>query len=170
MSETSSMLDSGKSLLIAESTAPFSALEHECTVFTHYVIKQKPSAYVLGKYRQAHSIADFTCTSETRAFDRLLLYVSATHPVLTRLVDAYTAIFMRSSIVRRKWILLLAILESCSPSYRCFDSPESSNKKFLLVGMMGKGLVFLFFLFLSILLLMPLHLGFSVYGKLVGRS
>ncbi len=170
MSESGSMIDSSKSLLISESAEPFADLEHECTVFTYYLIQQDPSDYVLSKYRQAHSIADFACTSETRPFERLLLHVSATHPLLTKLVDAYTAIFLRSSIVRRKWILLLAILESCSPTSRCFDSPESSSKKVLFMGMMGKGVVFLFFLGLSIVLLLPLHLGFAVYGKLVGRS
>ncbi len=169
MSETSSMIDSSKSLLMSESEAPLAALEHECTVFTYYVIKQKPNSYVLGKYRQAHSIADFACTLETHAFDRLLLHVSATHPLLTKLVDAYTSIFLRSSIVRRKWILLLAILESCSPTYRCFDAPESSSKKFLIMGMIGKGVVFLFSLCLSVVLLMPVRLGFALYGKLVGR-
>ena len=170
MSETSSMIDSSKSLLMSESTAPFAALEQECTVFTYYVIKQKPSNYVLSKYRQAHLIPDFACTSETHPFDRLLLSLSASHSFLTKLVDAYTAIFLRSSIVRRKWVLLLAILESCSPTDRCFDSPESSSKKLLFLGMMGKGLVFLFFLCLSLVLLLPLHLGFAVYQKLVGRS
>ena len=170
MSETTSMIDSSKSLLMSESAAPFAALEHECTVFTYYVIKQKPSSYVLSKYRQAHSITDFACTSETRPFDRLLLSLSATHPLFTKLVDAYTAIFLRSSIVRRKWILLLAILESCSPTDSCFDSPESSSKKVLFMGMIGKGVVFFFFFCLSLVLLVPIHLGFLVYGKLLGRS
>ncbi len=170
MSETTSMIDSSKSLLISESAALFAALEHECTVFTYYVIRQKPSSYVLSKYRQAHSIAEFACTSATHPFDRLLLNLSAIHPLFTKLVDAYTAIFLRSSIVRRKWILLLAILESCSPTDSCFDSPESSSKKVLFIGMIGKGVVFLFFLCLSLVSLMPVHLAFGVYGKLVGRS
>ena len=170
MSETSSLIDSSKSLLVSENAAPFAALETECTVFTYYVTKQKPSAYVLNKYRQGHSIADFACTSVTHPFDSFLLQVAATHPLLTKLVDAYTAIFLRSSIVRRKWILLLAILESCSPTYRCFDSPESSNKKFLFMGMVGKGVVFLLAFCLSLVLLMPFHLGFAIYAKLAGRS
>ena len=170
MSESGSLIDSSKSLLISESAEPFADLEHECTVFTYYVIKQKPSDYVLSKYRQAHSIADFACTSETALFDRFLLHISAKQPLLTKLVDAYTSIFLRSSIVRRKWILLLAILESCSPTDRCFDSPESSSKTFLFIGMLGKGIVFLFSLFLSLILLMPFHLGFAVYGKLVARA
>lgn len=151
----------------SKSASDFGALDHECTVFSYYLVNQKPSEYVLEKYREAHARSHFVHGLATNHWDRFLLSISTKHPALTKLVDAYTSIFFKRSTVRKKWILLLAILESCAPTYHYFDYPETDNKKIAFIKMFWNGGVFLLALCLSIILFMPLHLIFAASAKLL---
>jgi hypothetical protein len=145
-------------------------LDRECVAFSQYLIKQKPNSYVLDKYCEAHATSAFLrCSGATSPFDRLLLRLAAGNRVLAKLVDAYTCIFFKSSTVRRKWILLLAILESCAPTYHCFDSPDSSRRERIFALLVWRGLAFSACMGVSILLFMPLHLLFTAQTVLLGR-
>lgn len=170
MSENSSIIRSGKSFLIDESASRSDALDHECALFTRYVINQIPSDYVVLKYRQAHAVADFVCTAKTSHWDRFLLRLCTRHPVATRFVDTYTSFFSRNAMVRKKWILLLAILESCAPTHNCFDLADDSSNRRVFIGLLANGVLFLLTLCFSSLLLMPIQLVFAVHTKLSGRA
>ncbi|MCG3160271.1 MAG: hypothetical protein JMDDDDMK_01340 [Acidobacteria bacterium] len=60
--------------------------------------------------------------------------------------------------MRRKWILLLAILESCAPTHKYFDGPDAGGKTRLAARLLWQGLVFILAFGLSVVLLMPAHL------------
>jgi hypothetical protein len=90
-------------------------------------------------------------------FDKRLLAVSRWRPAGARLVDTYTAVIFRKSIVRKKWILLLAILESCAPTHRHFESPDMRASGAILAGILVKLLLFTITLAVSILLFLPAH-------------
>ena len=147
-----------------------SALDQECIAFSQYLMKQNPSFYVTDKYCEAHTTTSFLSSSEANRFDRFLLRISATHPVLAKLVDSYTCIFFKSSTVRKKWILLLAILESCAPTYQYFDSPDSSSQSLFFARMIWEGTVFLVCLCLSIVIFMPMRLVLAAYSILIGGN
>ena len=146
-----------------------SALDRECLAFSRYLVKQNPTQYVVDKYSEAHATAGFA-NGKANHFDRLLLSLAGTQPALAKLVDSYTGIFLKSATVRNKWILLLAIMESCSPSYQYFDSPDSSSRSLLLARMTWQGIVFLACLFLSTIVLTPLRLVLAFYSILLGRN
>src|SRR5205823_3568092 len=99
-------------------------LDRECTVFARYLVGESPGGYVLEKYRDAHAKSALADIRVDDAFDRVLLHIALVHPVATKLVDAYTAFFFKTSTVRKKWVLLLAILESAPPAFHLFDSPD----------------------------------------------
>lgn len=142
-----------------------SALEHECTVFSQYLLKQSPGRYIVDKYCEAHA-KNFLGSYNPNHFDRLLLSSATAHPALAKLVDSYTGIFLKSATVRNKWILLLAITESCAPNHKYFDIPDSSIKMWLVAKMIWQGILFMACLCLSTLVLAPLRLILTLYSKL----
>jgi nucleoside-diphosphate-sugar epimerase len=146
-----------------------SALEQECTAFSQYLLNQTPSRYVVDKYCEAHA-KSFLESCRTNPFDRLLLSLAIAHPSLSKLVDCYTGIFLKSATVRNKWILLLAIMESCAPSHEYFDTPDSSNRSLLFARMIWQGILFAICLGLSTIVFTPLRLIIALYSTLAGRN
>ncbi len=169
MSESVPIMRSSESFQVKESGADRTALDHECMVFSAYLVNQKPSSYVLEKYREAHMMSSEIRRHEAAPFDQLLLNVSIKHPIIAKLVDAYTAIFYKGSLIRKKWILLLAILESCAPTFHYFDSPESHSTSWLLAKMLWSGVVFFLAFCLAVVLFLPLQVMYAGYAKLFGR-
>ena len=140
-------------------------LDRECNVFFEYLTGQNPSDYVLNKYREAGTKGLFP-DLEKNPLDQFLLNISAFHPIVAKLVDAYSSVFFKRSIVRKKCILLLAILESCPIGSEYFDVPEQGSKSILFVKMLWKAAGFFVALIVSIVFLMPLHLLFALYSSL----
>lgn len=157
-------------LSVRERDSRLSALDRECIAFSRYLINERPSLYVVDKYRDAHLASDFLNRSKVKAMDRLLLNVGSRHTLLAKLVDSYTSLFFKTSAIRKKWILLLAILESCAPTYEYFDSPERSNRGLVVIRMIGNLLGFAVILLLSVALFLPLHMLLSLYSVLSDRT
>src|SRR5262249_42906532 len=134
------------------------ALDRECLAFSAYLIGRRPNEYVLAKYREAHDASGIVGLNGRRFLDRLLVGVAASHTIGAKLVDAYTAIFYKKSAVRRKWILLLAILESCAPTYEYFDGPDAGGRAWLAARLLWQGLIFILAFCLAVILFTPAHL------------
>jgi hypothetical protein len=75
-----------------------------------YLVNLKPSQYIIEKYIDAHQSADLHILSGQNGFDRVALAVARKHIVLIKLADIYTAIFSRTSLLRKKLVLLLQYL------------------------------------------------------------
>ena len=86
------------------------ALRGECILFSKYLAHHVPNDYVISKYREAHHKSEPLRRQELERFDLLLLYIARMNRLGAKLVDAYTCLFFRSSVVRMKMVLLLAIL------------------------------------------------------------
>jgi len=145
-------------------------LDRECLAFSAYLIGQRPDGYVLAKYREAHVAGGIVALNEGRFMDRLLVGVAAAHPAGAKLVDAYTAVFYKKSVVRRKWILLLAIFESCAPTYKYFDNPDAGGRARLAALLLWQGFIFILTFILSIILFMPAHLISAVFFEWADRA
>jgi len=148
-----------------EGNERISALDRECLAFSAYLVRQRPNDYVMSKYREAHGVSGDFKQGEEIFFDRLLINASFAHPAAAKLVDAYTAIFRRKSAVRRKWVLLLAILESCTPTHLEFDRPDGGGKAKLAAGLVWRGLIFILALAVSIIVFMPFHVVWALWRK-----
>ena len=96
----------------------------ECALLGVYLVGRPPGEYVTRKYVEAHHRLTPRLGCETSRDPVLAL--ARRGIVAAGLVDAYTRVFRRDSIFRRKLILLVAILE-CTPSTAAlFDAPPSS--------------------------------------------
>src|SRR5262245_31192281 len=154
-----------RAALEASISRPGRALDRECQAFSAYLIKQTPNEYVLAKYRDAHAASGIVGLIEEGFLDRFLVGVAAAHPIGAKLVDAYTAVFYKRSAVRRKWILLLAILESCAPTYKYFDLPDAGGRYWLAARLLWLGLCFILVFSLSVMLFAPAHIISVVCSK-----
>lgn len=93
-----------------------SGLERECRSFVRMFTGVPPNEYLLEKYAQAHAVTDQFVPSA--GFDAWLLRVAGTGPVPARLADAYARRFAPRSTIRRKLVLVLALLEVTPPYHR----------------------------------------------------
>lgn len=127
-------------------------LERECRVFTRHLIGRDPGDYVTGRYLDAHRVRqDFTPRSR---FDRFLCGFARRSPFLARFADAFAAVFAPGSVLRRKLVLLLAMLESCAPHYRRLEA-VSGSRALAFAGLIGRGLVAALVLLLSLVVFVP---------------
>jgi len=147
-----------------------STLMHECKVFTSYLIMQVPNAYVVEKYQAGHMISNLHCEPRPYTFDKMLVTIASRHRFLTRLVDSYSRVVFPASVVRRKLILLMAILESCSPTHEEFEVGDKTRKGVACIRIWEGVATFLFNVALSMLFLGPLHVIFVAKSILRGQG
>lgn len=119
----------------------------------------------MKKFQEAHRVGSINPPSDT--FNRLLLMLARANPLWTKLVDTYSVVFCKSSVVRKKLILLFAILESNADAYSSLDAVDEARKVVFLLKVIGKGCIFVLVLFLSVIILFPVHILFGMSSRLV---
>jgi hypothetical protein len=129
-------------------------LEREARVFTAALIGAEPTPYVIRQYARGHVSLPL---APAQGFNKVLLWVARGAPVLARCADAYARLFARRAILRRKLVLLLAILESSAPSDAAFASLRVSRAGVLL-RLGATGIAAGVYTVLGLLILGPLHL------------
>ncbi|MEX2048835.1 MAG: hypothetical protein WEB90_04595 [Gemmatimonadota bacterium] len=122
---------------------------------TSFLMGAAPSPYVVQKYREAHG-AHLGLNAQDR-FERLLLSLVRRPGPLRRPAAAYARAFAPKGAVQAKLIVLLAILESCSPTHVVIDAPPRRGAVSLALGVAARGLVWLVALVAGTLLLHPVR-------------
>ena len=133
------------------------ALDRECAVFCRYLFGQEPNEYVKIKYRAAHQAGSLRNGGECRA-DAFLVKVAGIGPWSTKIIDAYTRIFRPFSTVRKKLVLLLAILESCAPTDAYLDSVDSGSIPLLFLRFVNRCIIFAMVVLVGVLVVLPAEL------------
>ena len=144
-------------------------LEHECEVFGSYLINQKPNEYVLEKYQEGHQKGEMSKVPATGSFDRLLLTIAGINPFFTKLTDLYSRLFFKGSILRKKLVLLLAILECSTPAHHYFLPEKKANKGMFYIKTFQVGFFSLFTLILFSAIVMPFHLILTKASRSPGQ-
>jgi len=94
-------------------------LERECRSYTRYLTGHHPTPYVIAKYLDFHQKMGIGVTGDR--FERLLVSISARGPVWTRLADSYASIWRKNSVLRKKLVIALALLECAPPAFETLD-------------------------------------------------
>lgn len=139
-------------------------LAAECRTFSAYLIGQDPGPYVVEKYRAAHGAGNILYIRERDALDTLLVRLASRNHFFTRLIDLYTSLFFKHALVRKKLVLLLAILESAPATHAYFDSTDSLSTLRFGAMTLQRGLVSGVLLLLSLVSILPLHLVLRAKG------
>ena len=144
-------------------STPAVVLQTECRVFTRHLIGREPDEYVIRKYTEAHG--SLPALAPSLAVDDPLLRFARRSAVTARLADAYAAMFAPASALRKKLVLLVAILETSRASYQAVDAPlgGSALGALLRLAVTGAGAVAI--LLLGTVILGPVHLAAAARGK-----
>jgi hypothetical protein len=94
----------------------------ECEALCRYLSGRPPTDYVRAQYLAAHQRSGVVEDAKESQTDALLVRFARRGPRGAALADAYAGLFARQSVVRRKIVLLLAILESAAPTSEWVDS------------------------------------------------
>ncbi len=138
-----------------------SRLERECRTFATYLVGTPPNSYVCAKYVETHDHA-----LQVRShFDRLLLSVARRGALGAKLADSYARVFCPQALLRKKLVLLLAILETCSPSYHLIDDLDSNSPTVLVLRMSARAIGSLVALAAAVPFLLPAQLILTPISK-----
>lgn len=139
-------------------------LQREGQVLGRYLVGVTPNAQALGKYVDAvRRVPELA--GGARGFEGILLQVATTHPVLTRAVDLYARFFRPGALVRKRLVLLFAVLESMGESTHHFDDSDASGPVGFVVRLVLVGLWLGLLLVLAMATLGPLQLLLPAGGQ-----
>jgi hypothetical protein len=143
------------------------SLDRECRVFATYLTGREPREYVLASYRAAHERGELARLPAPDGFERALVRLATFRPT-TRIVDVYTALFMKRAVVRKKLVLVLAILESSAPAFEYFEGPDHPGVPRAVVRLTARGLASAVALLAALIFLGPPHLAAAAAARLQG--
>ncbi|MBV8841602.1 MAG: hypothetical protein JO307_02220 [Bryobacterales bacterium] len=116
-------------------------LERECRVFARYLSGVDPSSYLVQKYGDFHEQLGASAGSDR--FDEFLVRVASRGVFWTTLADGYSRLFRKSGALRKKLIVVLALLECAPPSYEILDSVPTGGLAGSVVRLAGISAKFL---------------------------
>lgn len=135
-------------------------LERECKRFTKYLINCNPTAYIQEKYLEGHKVSNIE--NDIDCFDTFLINAANRNSFIIQLADIYTSVFYRKAVLRKKFVLLLAIIESHSSICSNIDSISENSKISLFTKTIQKALVFSLLLLLSSVAFFPIRAMFHL--------
>jgi len=141
------------------------ALRAECQAFCRYLTGVPPTDYVLWCYERAWVSAALPQVTADTLIERSLLGVARRGRLAARAADGYARLFRPYSGLRRRLILLLAILENTPPSAVLLTSADRRGTGARVLGLAGGLLASGACLLLGILILGPVHLLGSLGGS-----
>jgi NADH dehydrogenase len=146
-------------------------LNNECRAVCRYLLNSEPNEYVLRKYREAHNQRGAGPDLSSGLFERILVRLSRGGRLGARLVDSYTRVFCKRAVIRKKLILVLAILETTYPYCTDIDSVSCSSKAEFLGSMAIRTVGFAVLCMVSASVLAPLQVASGMASRLgAGRK
>jgi len=133
-------------------------LARECSVFCRYLCGEEPSDYVRAKYRAAHEVGAVEPADGATSFDRALVAIARGGTWRARAIDSYSRVFANGGLLRRKLVLVLALLETKSPTDRAVDAPTSSSQLAFFASIAWLGFAFALTVAVTAIALLPLRL------------
>jgi hypothetical protein len=139
-------------------------LERECEVFSRYLSGEPPGDYVRGQYLAAHAAGAVDPVAGATRFERTVVALARSGTFAARALDAHARVFANGSLLRRKLVLTLALLEVRAPHAEAIDTPTGSSTFAMFAALAWLGLRFAFTVFVTALALLPVRLYCSLGG------
>jgi NADH dehydrogenase len=138
-------------------------LELECDVFTRYLLGAGANAYVRARYLAAHTTVPALRARDP--FDSFLVRFARRGRLFAKLADAHAALFAPAALLRKKLVLLLAILETCPPTHRMIDAPVGGAPFRALLALTGTGIAAVVSVVVGSLILLPMRAALAVAAR-----
>ena len=100
-------------------------LRSECRTFCRYVLERDADDYVTKKYLEAHYVTSWLGIQKDNRFDQFLIRFANQGPLFARFADSYCRVFRNGALLRRKLVVLLAIVECAPHTASLFDHPHT---------------------------------------------
>ena len=145
-------------------------LRTECEGLCHFLAGCAPTEYVLGKYLEAHNPESGLLAGPGDRLDELLLALAREGGIALAAADAYARLVRPGGVLRRKAILLLAVLESAPPRHDHLNAAVTGRKLSLVLSLAAWGTRGAFTTALGILGIGPAHLALRVRERCARRA
>jgi len=148
------------------------ALTEECRALTTYLVGTAPTAYIEEQYARAAHIHGLAFDEDFSCFDRVTVRLARSNRLTARSADAYCGLLHRRGVLRRKLIVLSAILEHVAPTNEAFDKVETRGAALTVLSLAAYGVVSGLSLLLGAAVLLPTRLvcAFSARSGQGARS
>jgi hypothetical protein len=113
---------------------------------------------MVDKYVSGHASLPGT-TDQLDALDRALMACASAAPWLTGVADTYAGFARRDALLRKKLVLLMAVLENAPETHSFFDTARTGGRASTLAGIGLLGLAWGGRLALALLLFGMVHAG-----------
>ncbi len=140
----------------------------ECSAYTRYLVNQEPDSYIQRKYAEAFAAGRPLASADRCRFESLITRISTIHPIYTRAIDGYCKFFYRDSMIRKKLVLLLAILECSSGSTGMIDRTDSYGPPLMLLTFLTQMTRSMVLLLIATILFSPIRLALDCAEWLSG--
>jgi nucleoside-diphosphate-sugar epimerase len=134
------------------------ALARECRLWCRYLAGVAPTDYLTARYLECHRRSEHFRAAPD-AVDRMLLGLARTGRLGARLADSYATFFRPASLLRRKLVLLLALMECAPPTCVLLDRPTARTAAGALARIGFEAVISLLALAVSLPVIGPLHLA-----------
>jgi hypothetical protein len=141
-------------------------LDAECRIFTRYLLGRDPDDYVTARYAAAH--AEIAALAAVDSFDESLVAFARIGPVFTKITDSYASLFSPRAALRKKLVLLLAILETRSPFHQTIDAPIAGSTPVLWASLAGRTIGAAAALLVGALVFVPTRMVLALTRKTAG--
>lgn len=141
-------------LAVAPGPSPgATVIDRECDAFTRHLIGEAPDEGTRAAYHRA--VAAVSSLVPAGRTDRAVLAFARRGTVAARLADSWAALFFRSSALRKRLVLLLAILESRAPTCQAIDRPAGGSPGAAMALLAARGLVAVLVLLAGSVVMLP---------------
>lgn len=110
-------------------------LREECHQITRYLVGQAPPPELMQRYIEAHALL---LTEDPHATEAATIRFIQRHPGSLPYLDAVSAILRPGSLLRKKILVMIAILET-TPTFTAFFFPEPLSAPQFFLRMVGHG-------------------------------
>lgn len=145
---------------IGASTDPIAS---ECIVFTRHLLGVRPDRAVVERYGAA--LAAIPALQPASAWERSLLAMARRGVAGVRGADAFAALFARDSVLRKRLVILLAILETRAPFSDAIDRALGGPRPVVIARVGLRGLWSLAWLVAGALWLVPVRIALMLRGE-----
>ncbi len=147
------------------SDGTLATLRAESRVFCAHLIGMRTTPYIEEQYAKACHARGLAFDEELGCLDRVSLRLARKGRLLSHCADAYCAIFHRAGVLRRKLVVLAAVLEHTSPANEAFDRSPSRGAVRAVLSIVLQGCSSGLALLIGSLVLLPASLICKIGGR-----
>ena len=130
----------------------------ECHVYARYLADTNPTPYVVDAYARLRPTASRSARADARLIERSLLAASRWGAWPLRVADGYARFFLPRSVLRRRLVLMLAILENSPDGERQLNSGDEGSLVAVGARLMLTGVASVLCLAIGVVCFAPFHL------------